>query len=90
MPEIDVEALWAELDELGEESVRHNLAKKVYREGQPKIELVREWLRQREEARMEASSREQMRIARSAKNAAWMAAIAAAIAAICAIIATAF
>jgi hypothetical protein len=42
------------------------------------------------EARKDASNREQARIARSAKNAAWTAAIAAMIAAICAAIAIGF
>ena len=82
---------WRELEDMGEENVRANLAKNVWRkERQP---LVKEWLRQQGasksaelEERKEASNEEQMRIARSAKNAAWTAAIAATIAAICAII----
>ncbi|PKP68607.1 MAG: hypothetical protein CVT83_05150 [Alphaproteobacteria bacterium HGW-Alphaproteobacteria-5] len=79
------EQFWAELETLGEDAVRVKVAVKGYddvRRG-----LAEEWLRLRESARNEASSLEQARIARSAKNAAWAAAIAAIIAAICVIIA---
>lgn len=78
------EQFWAKLEELGEDVVRERIIAKIYddvRRG-----LAEEWLRLREESRREASSAEQMRIARSAKNAAWTAAISAIIAAICAII----
>jgi hypothetical protein len=83
---------WAEFEAAGELQVRKHLAEHIYSE--EKVSLAREWLahlesarRASEFARMEASSREQIRVARSAKNAAWAAAIAAMIAAICAIVA---
>jgi hypothetical protein len=47
---------------------------------------AQEWLVGKGEERNERSNSEQIRIARSAKNAAWAAAIAAIIAAICATI----
>ena len=50
-------------------------------------EAAREWLAHVEADLSDLSRREQIRIARSAKNAAWAAAIAAIIAAICAAIA---
>ncbi len=69
----------------GEDVVRKNLALNLY---QPKkAALAREWLLRKDQSRKDASISEQIRIARSAKNAAWMAATAAIIAAICAAIA---
>lgn len=87
-----VEVRWREFEELGEMKVRQNLATHVY--GEDNQRMAREWLAHKDQVRAseasrlnEASSREQIDIARSAKNAAWTAAIAAAIAAICATIA---
>lgn len=82
------EQFWAELDELGEEQVRVNLdVTKIYGDVGSKRALALEWLRRRDQSRSETSNREQMRIARSAKNAAWIAAIAAIVAAIIAAVA---
>jgi hypothetical protein len=82
---------WKQFDELGEEKVRKNLASHVY--GEENTRIAREWLEHKAaaqrsvaRARIDDSSREQIRIARSAKNAAWAAAIAAIIAVICAAI----
>jgi hypothetical protein len=79
-------------EKLGETAVRELIAMGTF--GGRRAELAQEWLRQKgqrraedSERRSEASSREQIHIARSAKNAAWAAAIAAIIAAICAAIA---
>lgn len=96
MAQIDVDEFFAELDALREDEVRKRLASKSIWGGARKT-LAEEWLRREDqrradaaEARMLASNREQIRIARSAKNAAWAAATAAIIAAICAIIALTF
>lgn len=71
----------------GETAVRDSLAGGAYLDDD--AALATEWLRRRDQGRVEASererlaaSREQMRIALSAKNAAWIAATAATIAAI--------
>ena len=93
MTDIDRDKFFAELEELGEEEVRiRYTSARVY--GAGKANLVKAWLNKKdqeraasEEARNDDSNREQINIARSAKNAAWAAAIAAIIAAICAIIA---
>jgi hypothetical protein len=76
----------------GEEVVRNNVAMRRY--SQDRQALAKEWLRRKDQTRSEeaerrrvTSSEEQIRIARSAKNAAWAAAIAAIIAAICAAVA---
>ena len=86
------ERVWRELDALGEAEVRARLAQKIY--GPRNISLVQEWLRRQsqsdldsKESRNIVSNEEQIRIARSAKNAAWVAAIGAIIAAIVAVIA---
>ena len=70
------------LDELGESEVRSKLASKVF--NPEKTALVQTWLWERErareaaaEARSEVSMAAQLRIANSAKNAAWAAAIIA-------------
>jgi hypothetical protein len=85
---------FAELDEAGEDEVRVRLATKIYTDVNEKGALAREWLQRRELSRTAelersraASSLEQIRIARSAKNAAWTAAIAAIIAAMFAAVA---
>jgi hypothetical protein len=81
--------LWAQLEALGEPVVRERALMGHWGDAGivgSKRPLVEEWLRLREEARREASSREQILIARSAKNAAWTAAIAATIAAIITIV----
>jgi len=86
-----VDERWQKFEDAGEQIVRQNLAANTYNERNKA--LARAWLDHKaalgaHEAglRSEDSSREQIRIARSAKNAAWAAAIAAIIAAICAII----
>lgn len=79
------------LEKLGVEAVRIKLQSGAY--GPDKLSVISQWLGESErqsslnaEARKEASSREQIEIARSAKNAAWAAAIAAIIAAIAAVV----
>jgi len=93
MPNLRTE-FFQDLERLGEQEVRIRLRNGNY--GDWKKGVVEEWLRQRdqeradaESERISASNREQIIIARSAKNAAWAAAIAAIIAAICAVIAVA-
>lgn len=95
---MDRKSLFERLDKLGEEAVRLNIASNVY--GPENVTAVNQWLAykatQREaaaavvaansEARKDAANREQIEIARSAKNAAWAAATAAIIAAICAMV----
>jgi len=88
----DSDLRWNEFEAIGEIQVRKNLADRIYSE--EKTLLAREWLahvesarRASEFARIDASNREQIRAARSAKNAAWMAATAAMILAICTVIA---
>ena len=80
------ESFWAELDGLGEEEVRTRVSVGTYSSANKKRELAQQWLERNSQERSERSNSEQMRIARSAKNAAWAAAIAATIAAICATI----
>jgi hypothetical protein len=83
------ERFWAELERLGEEEVSLRIATGKYRDVHQKKSLAEEWLRLKDHERSEsrhraslASNAESLRIARSAKNAAWIAAIAATIAAI--------
>jgi len=69
----------------GEDAVRKNLALKLY---QPKkAALAEEWLARKEEARRSGATAEQLRFARSEKNATWVAAIMAIATVIVAIIA---
>lgn len=76
---------YADFERDGEQTVRDNLARSAYVER--RASLARAWLAQKDRSRKDASSLEQIRIAASAKNAAWAAAIAAMIAAICAAVA---
>ena len=80
------EQFFAELDSLGEDDVRTRVVVGHYGRGNKKLQLAEEWLRLREQSRIDESNREQRKTARSAKNAAWVAAIAAIIAAIAAVI----
>ena len=79
------EQFWAELEQLGEDAVRIRIITKVYGDASDKRSLAEEWLRHKDRLRIDASNVEQIRIARSAKNAAWVAAIGAIIAALIAI-----
>ena len=86
------ERYFAEFEEAGEAVVRRNLALGRYNEKHGRY--ARGWLAEQEASRTEskdatnqASSREQIRIARSAKNAAWMAAAAAIVANVIAVFA---
>jgi hypothetical protein len=86
------EKRWADFEAKGEMRVRQELAERIYSEETTLLAL--QWLahlesarRASEFARIEASNREHIRAARSAKNAAWTAAIAAMILAICTVIA---
>jgi hypothetical protein len=71
-------------EEAGEQQVRINLARKTY--DSRRTHLAEAWLAQKERSSGEAASVEQRRIARSAKNAAWVAATAAIIAVVVAAI----
>jgi hypothetical protein len=81
------EQFWTELEEIGEDGVRANLVTKVYGDLGPKHDLAQMWLEGKDRARIAVSNAQQIRIARSAKNAAWIAAIAATVAATAAAIA---
>jgi hypothetical protein len=73
----------ADFDRLGEDHVRLRVQQGWYKD--TKLAWAMEWLAERDHearTRNEASSSESLRIARSAKNAAWAAVITAAIAAI--------
>lgn len=85
----DTDEFWAKLDEKGADGVRLALQQELYGLNTKKRAFVVEWLRRKDQERIDFSNRAQMNIARSAKNAAWTAAIAAIIAAISAIIAIA-
>ncbi len=83
---------WHKFEALGAKAVRQNIASKVY--GEQNRRLAEAWLEHKATLaahesglRNDDSSREQIRIALSAKNAAWIAAIAAIVAAIAAVIA---
>jgi hypothetical protein len=78
---IDVERFYQELESLGEGQVRRDVASHRWGRGEHHG-LAVAWLAIRDQSRKDASNSEQMRIAQSAKNAAWTAAIAAIIAAI--------
>ena len=87
--------LWAGLESDGEDTVRIKLAQGLY--GQNKRPLVQEWLRQNELIRSEKKvsdfeqrAKEELRIASSARNAAWVAAIAAILSAIIAVVAVTY
>jgi hypothetical protein len=90
-PFVDEEAaILAELKKWGEDNVRHlldsNQLSLVYDEPARRwVEAIDRDSAEESERRKNASIAEQIRIARSAKNAAWTAAIAAIIAAIIAI-----
>lgn len=78
------EPFLAALDELGESEVRSRLVGGIWnarRRG-----FAEAWLHERERERSDSSNSEQMHVARSAKNAAWVAAIAAIVATTCAIV----
>lgn len=81
------EQFWEKLDSIGEDEVRLKVRLKHYGDASDKRELAEEWLRRKDQARVdesEASNREisldTLRIAKSAKNAAWAAVIMAIIA----------
>ncbi len=75
MAAVDPEQFFAELDLLGEEKTRINLANRIY--GADKQPLVAEWLKRKDEPRRETSHAAELEIAQSAKDAAWAAADAA-------------
>jgi hypothetical protein len=81
------ESFWAELDALSEDEVRARVRTSIY--VLEKRQLAELWLEKKAQERNDRSSSAQMRIARSAKNAAWAAATAAIAAAIIAAIGTA-
>lgn len=87
MQEFTKKQFWAELEEAGEEVVRERVIAKRYGSGNYKLELAQEWLRLKEQERIEAKevssemlTKEGLEITRSSKNAAWVAAICAVIA----------
>lgn len=73
------------LDERGETEVRRTLARGSWNERRTK--WAQAWLDELDDTRSARSNAESLKIARSAKNAAWAAAIAAAIANVIAIVA---
>ena len=88
----DTERQWQQFEDIGEIRVRHNIAARIY--GEDNMLAAREWLSHKERVQRSGadalnapSNSEQIRIARSAKKAAWAAAIAAMVAAICAAVA---
>ena len=72
-----VEEFYAELEALGEDTVRDRLATKVYGDAGHKRELVEEWLRRQRQEHDDAVTREQTEIARDAAASARAAAAAA-------------
>lgn len=76
----------AEFEKLGEDEVRLKLAKGHYGSQGHRWQQVQVWLRMKELARSDLSMAESLRVARSAKNAAWIAATVAIAAAMIAII----
>jgi hypothetical protein len=81
------EQFWAELDQLGEESVRVNLfVAKTYGDGGPKRTLAEEWLRSRETSLSAAAQKRRDTMQMTAAIAATIAATAATIGAIASII----
>ncbi|MCL4416756.1 MAG: hypothetical protein M1371_10225 [Actinobacteria bacterium] len=79
----DTEEFKSRLEKIGEEKVREYLANNVYRPEEKQI--VEEWLSSKKEKRINKNKDININIAKSAKNAAWIAAIAAIISAIAAI-----
>jgi hypothetical protein len=77
---------FAEWEALGEDAVRTKFELGHFGAGGDKRALAKMWLDQKERDRIEASNSANFRVARSAKNAAWLAAIMATIAAIVAIV----
>lgn len=87
---LEKETLYVEFEADGEDKVRENIATQQY--GQPnsyKEKLARDWLRRKDDERLETRIRAQTSIAQSSKRAArnsavaaWVAAIAAAIVAL--------
>lgn len=82
----------ASFEEQGEAQVRDKIAMRVFNDENRALAV--RWLESKDQereaasrARSEASQDEQIKVARSAKNAAWAAAIAAMVAAVVAIIA---
>ena len=82
---IDAEELKRRLEEVEEEKVRERLASNIYDSQERPI--VEEWLLSKEREKSEKKMMESLNIARSAKQAAWIAAIAALISALAAIVA---
>lgn len=76
----------SELEELGEDEVRCKLKMGYWLRNSPTTAQAEEWVRSKDTARSAASNSVTLRIARSAKNAAWLAAIMAVVAAIVAIV----
>ena len=80
---IDAEELKRRLEEVGEDKVRGRLSSNIY--GPQEKPIVEEWLSSKEREKSEKKMEEYIKIARSAKRAAWLAAIAALISALAAI-----
>jgi L-fucose isomerase-like protein len=80
---IDPEELKQRLEEVGEVKVRERLSGNIY--GPQERPIVEEWLLSKEREKSDKRMEEYIKIARSAKRAAWIAAIAAFISALAAI-----
>ncbi len=83
------EELWAELDALGEDEVRTRLVTKIYGDTGHKKALVQEWLRKKQQEKLDDQdkinvqiSTESLRVSKSAKNASWAAVFIALVAVI--------
>ena len=82
---LETENLYIEFEAAGEDKVRENIATQRY--GPPnsyKEKLAWEWLRQKDDERLETRIRAQTKIADSSRRAAWISTAAAWIAAIAA------
>lgn len=91
---LDKEQLWSQFAAAGEDKVRENIIAQRYGQSDSyKERFALEWLREKEQERVANAARraeeliaEQIEIARSVKNATWVAASAAIIAAIIAVV----
>ena len=88
---------WAELEQLGEDAVRERVITGKFGSGNKKLPLAEEWLRLKEKSRSDAAANaahdldvETVRVAKSARDAAWVAAGCAVIAVIISLVALYF
>jgi hypothetical protein len=65
------EQFFAECEALGEDKIRIRLAGKIYGDGNHKKALAQEWLRLREQTRIDHNNDTMLQTAISSKDAAW-------------------